>query len=371
MTTSRRHTLLAGAALLGSVAGLARAQERPSFSGAAQAARSVLLAQGEAALQRGDPNTALEVFERAALMRHAADAEMGIVRAMVQDGGYRRALAFAAHAAGAHHDAPAASALYAWLLAAGGQGAFAQRVLDASVARSNDDALLGATRRALAQPMPIAPAELLEAPQRAAPHAVVLGDDAPRGLRGLASGTLIDGGRGALVPIGTGDAPTWLRNGLGQMVRAELESASPVLGVALMRLLTPLDPGPGAPPADTDPFAGSAGVVVAIAPGDGEPAWPWLFDGFVGGADPGRPLGRRLLFDLPGPCGGVVFDASGRWCGIALAEARTRRWLPLSALREAFGAALGPSGASSAPHGRMAADEVYERALRQVVQALA
>ncbi len=52
----------------------------------------------------------------------------------MQAGEYRRALSFGAHAAGAHRDFPAATALYAWLLYVGGQDAFAARRLDAALA---------------------------------------------------------------------------------------------------------------------------------------------------------------------------------------------------------------------------------------------
>jgi hypothetical protein len=42
--------------------------------------RNALLAQGEAALARSDTDAAQSAFERAALIQHAADTEMGLVR---------------------------------------------------------------------------------------------------------------------------------------------------------------------------------------------------------------------------------------------------------------------------------------------------
>ena len=60
-------------------------------------------------------------------MLHAPDTEAAQVRAHMQAGDYRRALAFGAHAASAHRrDWPAGTALYAWLLQAGGQAAAAR-----------------------------------------------------------------------------------------------------------------------------------------------------------------------------------------------------------------------------------------------------
>ena len=110
--------------------------------------RAAQLDAAEAALARGDTDAALAGFERAAGMLHAPDTEMGLVRSQMQAGQYRRALAFAAHTAGAHLEAPAASALYAWLLRVGGQEAYARQVLDAAAQRSAGNEVLGATQRA-------------------------------------------------------------------------------------------------------------------------------------------------------------------------------------------------------------------------------
>ncbi|MBX3623069.1 MAG: hypothetical protein KF891_24130, partial [Rhizobacter sp.] len=60
-----------------------------------------LVHQADEALARGDPGAAQALFEQAAALEHAARIEVGWVRARLQAGGYRQALAFAAHAAGA------------------------------------------------------------------------------------------------------------------------------------------------------------------------------------------------------------------------------------------------------------------------------
>ena len=51
----------------------------------------------------------------AAAMQHAGAIETGLVRAALQAGDYRQALALCAHTAGAHADEPAAGALHRWL----------------------------------------------------------------------------------------------------------------------------------------------------------------------------------------------------------------------------------------------------------------
>src|SRR5262245_50357527 len=91
-------------------------------------ARAEMLARGEEALQRGEVDLAGDLFTQAGFIKHAADAEIGLVRAYMQAGEYRRALNFAAHTAGAHPD-PAGKAIYAQLLDAGGQDAIAARLV--------------------------------------------------------------------------------------------------------------------------------------------------------------------------------------------------------------------------------------------------
>ena len=70
-----------------------------------------------------------------------------------------------------------------------------------------------------------------------------------------------------------------------------------------------------------------------------------------------------------------MFDAGGRWAGIALpatAGSLTQRWVPLSQLRAWLGDLLpAPLASESAVPARVGADEAYERALPLVLQVLA
>jgi thioredoxin-like negative regulator of GroEL len=122
---------------------------------AAEPTRDELLQQAEAALSRGAVFEALRGLDRAAALEHASDIELGLVRAYMQLGHYRRAMAFAAHTAGTHRDDARGVVLYAWLLAAGGQGAFAQRQLDEADARLPGHALVAEGRRQLGLPAPM------------------------------------------------------------------------------------------------------------------------------------------------------------------------------------------------------------------------
>ncbi|HEX6708325.1 MAG TPA: tetratricopeptide repeat protein [Albitalea sp.] len=346
---SRRRLLLALSAL------------SPSLALAGDA-RDALLAAAEAALARGDAGAAIEAFDKAALMQHAPDTEMGLVRAYLQQGEYRRALAFCAHTAGAHREAPAASALYAWLLAAGGQAVFARRVLDEAAARAPGDAVLAEARRQLASALPVTTPALRRLPHRLAPQPVALAGLVPDTARVAASGVLLPGGRQALVPLGALEhrvEAVWLRNGLGVTSPGRIQRRLDGLGVALVTLDAAMAPAEGAGPAPRDPFAGSPGFVVSFAPStDASPAWPWLHQGFVG-------AGRRLGIELPaGASGGAVFDAAGRWTGVAPGG---DAMLGIDRLREALGDAM-PVAVDGVA--RVPVDVIYERSLRIVMQVI-
>ena len=352
---------------------------------AQMAERSALLARGEVLLAEGNTAAATEQLDRAAMMLHAPDTEMALVRAYLQAGDYRRALAVCAHTAGAHRETVAPSALYAWLLQLGGQGAYADRVLAEARTRAADDPVLTAAMRELASPAPRADAVLLAAPHRMAPYVLLRGGDAPlpASAEVVASGSLVGGGRLALVPLAVlAQAKSmWVRNGLGETTTATLERRVDDLGLALLTLARPLDVGSALQPAARDPFAGSPGFAIDyVATPHAEAAWPWLHAGFFGGlvrpdaASPERRLGIAMP---PGPRGGPVFDGAGRLAGVAVAGGEEADGLvTITALRRALGQALddgAPAEAAAAAPGRpgrMPNDEVYERALRVAVQVI-
>ncbi|HEU5217053.1 MAG TPA: serine protease, partial [Gemmatimonadales bacterium] len=334
--------------------------------------RAEWLQRGEAALARGDTVQALRAFERAAAMQHAADCEMGLVRTYVQAGAYRRALAFAAHTAGAHRDVPAGGVLYAWLLHVGGQTAFAQRVLDSIEARAPGNALAAQARVQLRSPAPVASGALLSAPGRVAP--IDAGPPLPAAATVTGTGVLIDEGRRTLAPLPSlGEARAlWLRDGRGRRTAARIERRDEALGLALLRLEEPIEGAPGLALAPRDPFAGSPGFGVDYtATPDAAPAWPLLRPGFIGSPD-GATGSLKLGIELPaGAQGGPVLDAGGRFVGITARGPDGRpRLLPLSTLRRAFGDLLGvltgPDRASTAP-----VDGLYEIAMPITLQVIA
>ena len=334
------------------------------------AERAVWLARGEALLLAGDAEAAEQAFDRAALLLHAPDTESSLVRSYMQAGHYRRALAFAAHTAGAHREMPAATALYAWLLHAGGQTHIAAERLESALAASPRHPTLVAARAGLAQHWPLPGPELLQAPVRLAPYGTA---SLPVGLSVLATGTLIDSGQHALVPAAVlGEATEfWLRNGLGQTRRATLMTLWATLDVALLRLDAPLPLPASLRSALRAPHAGSPAYNVQFAFGPStEAAWPLLRQGFMG-----RTLGTEELpllgIDMPaGPGGGPVFDARGALVGMALPGRDGRaRLMPLQALQVVVGDKF-DAAPISGPSMPAAVDEVYETSLQVAVQLI-
>ncbi|MBC7703648.1 MAG: hypothetical protein H7274_06855 [Rhodoferax sp.] len=344
--------------------------------------RQALLQAAETALERGMVSTAILGFEQAATMLHAPDTEMGLVRAWMQAGEYRRALAFCAHTAGAHLDSPPASALYAWLLRIGGQGSFASRVLAQTAERAPADPVVAAVRQAFESASPTASPGLLATPHRMAPQATLRGTGQlpPADAQLVSSGVLLGAGDVALVPLSsiTGGRRFWVRDGLGRTAEAFVDTAPDALlraaGFAALHLPSGFGPRPIAW-APKDPFAGSPGFVVAYAASpEAGPAWPWLGQGFFGAFDGDAGM-RKLGMILPAALyGGPVLNAQGQLAGIALpGPANQGRMAPVSMFaafaRDHAGAAQ-PAPDSDGPVARIAPDQAYEQALQIALQVI-
>ncbi len=353
----------------------------------ALAERRRLLDEGERLLAAGQPGPAQDALDRAAVMLHAADTEAALVRAYMQAGEYRRALAFGAHAAGAHRrDWPAGTALYAWLLQVGGQRVVARRVLDEALALAPDDAALRSASRQLNMPWPEVDAVLRQPPLRTAPYA--WGAEPPADSEVVGSGVLLDDGVSAVVPATAlgpepqAASPVWLRNGLGQTVSARVQARDEVHGLATLRLDNPL-PRASLAAARREPFAGSPGYMVEFAPSHtASAAWPLLRQGFFARPTAGTGL-RRLGLDAPaGPRGGPVFNARGEFAGIAVSGADgLDRLVSASMLAARTGQPLAAQGAAAShpsaaeptalpSAGNADVDALYERSLSIALQVI-
>ena len=339
--------------------------------------RVALLVRAQAELERGDASAALDDFERAAMMLHAADAELGLIRAAMQDGQYRRALAFCAHTAGEHDDDADGGALYAWLLRIGGQADQASRTLADARAHAPEDAIAAAVDRAFASSPPVANDLLLQPLHRMAPWPVMLDAQAPPPLsvRFASNAVLVDDGANALVPFAShaafAHARVWVRDGLGRTTAATVDASDATLashGLARLILRARMSVGASRAATGRAPFAGSPGYALQFGAGDG-PAWPGLTQGFLGNGV-GDTDRRRLGFDAG--IGAAVLDAKGALVGIVTATTSGEaRWVPLSAVTsaDAFPTAA-TAGPVSPGLALLAPDEIYEAGLRRVVQVL-
>jgi tetratricopeptide (TPR) repeat protein len=372
--TARDHArLLAGALALAIATAWPSAQAHDDRRGdaRAEAARAPLLGVGKRALAAGDAATAIEALERAAALGHAAEVELELVRAYLQAGRYRQALGFGAHVAGEHHDTTAPAALYAWLLAAGGQEPYARRVLDEALRLAPGDPLALATREAMDMASPLASGPMLDEDHAMAPSGNGAGPAPAAHARIAATAVLLDEHR-ALAPLAAlpRHGRLWVRNGLGQTTPAAVRHERTDLGLALLQLDAPLPLDEATPYAGRDPFAGSPGFVVAYASSaDGAPAWPWLRLGFLGMPAGRDRVQRRLGIAAPASAvGAPVFDAAGRLAGITLPQqAGDAVWLPISTWADWLPARPAPSPAPQRP---VAPDLVYERSLRIALQLL-
>lgn len=334
--------------------------------------RADLLKAGETALAAMQVEPALQAFERAALILHAADTEIALVRAYMQGGEYRRALAFGAHTAGAHLDVVGGAALYAWLLHVGGQVAVAQRLLSEAQARMPGNPVVQAVQLQLRSNAPLATGALLNLPTRLAPYGDARG--LPPAARVAGSAMLLPKGQHALVPLALlpGSGAIWMRNGLGQLSKAVVVKRLPAIGLAQVRLKSSLPLPDAFSSAPRDAFPGSAGFALEYVPApDAGPAWPVLRSGFVGGVEEGSSH-RLLGIEMPrGPHGGPVFDAAGRWIGLALpgAPGAAPRVVMASQLPPALRGEFGLAPPTRAP-ANLSVDSLYELGLRCTLQVI-
>jgi len=357
--------------------GALHAHDGEAAAAARMPQRVALLARAQAELEHGDASAALDDFERAAMMLHAADAELGLIRAAMQDGQYRRALAFCAHTAGEHVDETDGGVLYAWLLRVGGQPAQAARTFaDARAHAPAGDALVDAADGALASSAPpVATGMLLQSAHRMAPWPVMLQAQAapPASAHFASNAVLEDDGNSALLPAFAlpANARVWVRNGLGQTTAATLDASVATLsshGLARLLLRAPLATGTSRSSASRAPFAGSPGQAMQFGSGDA-PAWPTLTQGFLGSLAGDGDL-RKLGFDADP--GAAVLDATGLLVGVVSARSGSEaRWVPLSALTPANASGpMFPRAPTRTGLALVAPDQIYEAGLRRVLQVL-
>lgn len=418
---------LRGVALLLAVscAVAARAAEIANDQG--QSYRRVLLL-ADLALARGAPAEAVALYEQAAHINgEHVEAEIGVSRAYMAAGEYRRALSYAHLASGEHLDSDAALAWLAYLEDRAGyvdsalkrlRGALTRWPAPSASAAALAEVLLERGRGEEAQnllsswhaPAPRDIARLTLRAARATQRMVEGADQAPLRAPGLVAdgerarwpappfvavpasfanalargnGVLVDGGKHILTRVSmTPEARIVARSGDGQLRHAVV--AQQVAGVSL---LTPERPYPQAAAlrvvrhdlaSDGVRFCFVLGRSVLAA---GSAAYPSLTAGMVLGTH--AKLGELMQISVPlsvDDPGSPVFDTSGRLIGLALGSQQlidgvTDRDRELGgghfATRGDAFATLLPAVAPPPPapgSGTVTTDELYERLSAAVVE---
>jgi hypothetical protein len=365
---AKRGLLKNGLALisLGLVGPLSRAAQ-----GAMAPLREDLLRQAEASLANLQAAQALALFEKAALIAHSSDTEMGIVRAHMQAGNYQRAVAFAAHAAGAHLDEVEATALYAWLLWIGGQQSSALRLLDDAKERKPRSGMIASVQQQLRSARPLAVMPSPGSALRLLPYGGSAG--IAKGAKTIGSGLLCDAGRRVLVPVDTLrrlKTSVWVRTAIGDFSQATIEQQDSSSGIGVLKLKKtatnvrdPVFSGVAA-------FPGSIGYVSDFVPAShSNPAWPLLSSGFLGTPTTGvSDTKRSIAVGFPdGPRGGPVFDKAGIVVGLALPN---HQMILAPELLKILGGLRVESRAMTDKMPQKNSDQIYEQSLHNVVQII-
>jgi hypothetical protein len=351
-----------------------------------------LLRQGRAALRAGQVDEAHARFAHAADLEHSAHVEQHLLRAQMQGGHYRQALAFAAHVAQAH-DAPSGAAWHARLLALGGQQALAaQAQARAAALAATHNAGNGHDHRRDHHHGHGDDESNSDNPETWKPEAH--GDTPSAQAQLISAGTLLADGKHVLVPASL--LPTqgrvWVRDGLGQTreawrlvaaANANTAVTRPALAVAVLVVKQPYTGVPPLVAAHRPAHAGAPALVMRHAAQPGaQAAWPQMHTQFLAMPQPPTQtpsVARQPSQALPG---GPVFDARGTWLGVTVPGLRDDSLLPAGAIDgqsltgvQVESIRVQPVAAptqinSTARASRMPLDELYERAMRNTVQVL-
>ena len=265
-----------------------------AFDVFAEASIADYIAQAKSALTIGNSQQAAELYEKAAALGEAPEAEIGLVRAYLQAGEFRKAIAFANLVAAEHPDISETAALLAYLEDLEGQTPAAIAKITAELNQQPDDVALTAAyaeillnHMATPQAIQLLDTWMARNPANAdinrlrARAALITGDQkAVQSWREQTlileektkqstdvkptthwpshplaafsidqhmafksgNGLVVDEGRKILTtaPLVTGATDSLLvRNGLGKIAKAHLEKIFADQGLALLRLETP------------------------------------------------------------------------------------------------------------------------------------
>lgn len=391
-----------------------------------------LMSQAAGALASGEPRRAALLYEQAGTQfGESVEAELGQVRAYLEGGDFRQAVAFANLVAGEHAESMAALALLAYIEDRGGQTERALARLRAARAAAPDDvALLGSMaeilidRGAAAQAIAALDAWIARSPPQGdiyalrARAALANGDgegalrwraraaaaanmaaagtasswpaphfqpmSIPVGAAAVAAnGFVVDAGSRVVTlarAVAGAHGAIAVRNGLGQVRRARVEAVHDQAGLAVLRLEQPYDAAWSIRREQmAEPAAGRSCAVLAYpVAGSLDPTYPALGPGIVLRTGIGAN-GYAQITSALGAAGSPIFDPAGHLVGIALGNSPADQQglgkgnfaIGTAALLGLLPAAAPSTATAPPPPAISSSDELYERMLPALVQVVA
>lgn len=344
-------------------------------------AQPVSLDSARRALAAGDPARAAEIYETLTRQGESLEAEIGLVRASLQAGEFRKASSWATLVAGEHTDSSEAVALLAYLHDRAGYTEQALATLKQLRADRPDDPIAAA---ALATVMIDRGGKVSAADEAASRNwprpmfeAIPVGKH--RVLAG-GNGIVVEGGQyvltySAVLPKAA--SSIYVRNGLGKVRLAVREPGNSKSALVRLKLTKPY---PANWAISKDEIVSPEGTRFCFAFGYGASAdlagtYPAISPGLVFRADAGTGGLMQITSALgTGHVGSPVFDPRGRLLGLSVGTGaieiggenlRSRVGAGQFAVRMTTGAQSRPSG----PLPPMPAiEELYEKLAPSIVQ---
>ncbi|MEJ0035426.1 MAG: trypsin-like peptidase domain-containing protein [Gammaproteobacteria bacterium] len=338
------------------------------------------------ALASGDAAKAVTIYESLTQQGESLEAELGLVRASLQAGEFRKAVSWATLTAGEHTDSSEAVALLAYLHDRAGYTEQALQTLKQLRADRPDDPMAAAALATVLMDRGGKASAADEAASRKWPRPAFQAIPAEkRHVIAGGNGIIVDGGRHVLTysaVLPKAAASIYVRNGLGKVRRAVREAGDQHGELVRLKIA---EPYPAAWALPKDQIASPDGVRFCFAFGysassDLDGGYPAISPGLVFRADAGTGGLMQITSALgAGHIGSPVFDPRGRLLGLSVGNGaitidgeniRSRVGSGQFAVRAV--AAQPASGIPPRPSGPLppmpAIEELYERLAPSIVQ---
>lgn len=352
----------------------------------AETATPVSIEAAQRALAAGDAAKAVTIYESLTRQGESLDAEIGLVRASLQAGEFRKAVSWATLTAGEHTDSSEAVALLAYLHDRAGYTEMALNTLKQLHADRPNDPIAAAALATILIDRGSTVTAADEAASRKWPRPAF--EEIPvskHRVLAAGNGIVVDGGQHVLTysaVLPSAAATIYVRNGLGKVRRAVRETGDQNGELVRLKIIQPY-PAHSALPNDQIASPDGARFCFTFgyrASGDLEGSFPAISPSVVFRADAGTGGLMQITSALgAGHIGSPVFDPRGRLVGISVGTGaitiggenlRSRVGAGQFAIRTV--AARAAAGAPPRPAGPQppmpSIEELYERLVPSIVQ---